>query len=290
MQVGADLGEKQVNIKTIGGTTCEYCSVRVVSISANEGDSAKIDVLVVHSKPLKFYLLFGINAIKALGGIVWPTGSVQLGDRRTTKCAAISTNATNSTKTANRLTQIPQQWLEAMKKENGLKPLIGTALVDKLDTSQIMAIHRGSGLLGVQRTTYFVRRICPTIAKAAIKSAIRMSKECQSIDPALIHWEKGKLEVNRNWQRLGMDIAHYNTHHFLTLTDCGPSCFSIWKQLARQDSASMIHQLEAVFFECGTLHEILTDNETAFCSKEFQDFTQVGNSLTIPLRIRPSQE
>ena len=85
-----------------------------------------------------------------------------------------------------------------MKKENGPKLLIGAAHIDKRNASQIMAIHRGRHP-GVRRTTYFVRRICPTIAKAAVRSAIWMCEECQSIDPALIQWEKGKLEVNRNW-------------------------------------------------------------------------------------------
>ena len=77
------------------------------------------------------------------------------------------------------------------------------------------------------------------IAKALVKSAIPMCEECQSTDPALIQREKGKLEGKRNWQRLGMDIPHYSACHFLMFTDCGPLHFSIWKQLARQDSASM---------------------------------------------------
>ena len=173
---------------------------------------------------------------------------------------------------ADRLTRVPQWWFEAMKKENSPELLVGTVYVDKLDVSQIMTIHRGSRHLGVQRTTYFIRRICPTIAKAAIKSAIRMYEECQSIDPAPIQWEKGKLEVNRNWQRLRMDITHYSTCHFLTLTDCSPSHFSIWKQLTKQDLASIIRQLEAVFFKRGPPHEILMDNDTSYCSKEFQAF------------------
>ena len=83
-----------------GGTSCACCSVRVVAISMDKGDSAKIDVLVVCGKPLGFDLLLGVDAIKALGSvIVWPTGSVQLGDRRTTKCAAISINEPDFTAT-----------------------------------------------------------------------------------------------------------------------------------------------------------------------------------------------
>ena len=112
--------------------------------------------------------------------------------------------------------------------------------------------------------------ICPATLRAAIKMAIRTCEECQSIDLAPVHWEKGTLEVDDNWQRLGMDITHYGAHHFLMLTDCGPLCFSIWSQLARQDSASVICQLEMVFFECGPPHKLLTDNDMAFCSWEFR--------------------
>ena len=188
---------------------------------------------------------------------------------------------------ADRLTQVSQWGFEVMKKENEPEPLIGAAHADKLDVSQIMAIHRGSGHPGVRRTTYFVGEFA--------QKAIRLCEECQSIDPALIQWEKGKLKVNRNWQRLGMGIKHYSTRHFLTLTDCGPSRFSIWKQLVRQDSASVIHQLEVVFFQCGPLHEILTDNDTAFHNKEFQASHMSGGfryayALMISLCICPSQE
>ena len=114
--------------------------------------------------------------------------------------------------------------------------------------TKIMAIHRSSGHPGVRRTTYFVRKICPTTPRAAVKIAIKTCEECQSIDPAPVHWEKGTLEVDDNLQRMGMDITHYGAHHFLTLTDCGPSRFSIWRQVARKDSANVIRQLETVFF------------------------------------------
>ena len=77
-----------MDVEMIGGTSRACCSVRVVSISTDEGDSAKIDELMVHGKPLGFDLLLGINAIKAWGVIVvGPTGSVQFRDGITTKCA-----------------------------------------------------------------------------------------------------------------------------------------------------------------------------------------------------------
>ena len=41
--------------------------VGVVSISTDEGNSTRIDVLVGHGKPLGFDLLLGVDTIKALG-------------------------------------------------------------------------------------------------------------------------------------------------------------------------------------------------------------------------------
>ena len=157
-----------------------------------------------------------------------------------------------------------------MKIENGHKPLIGAIHVDELNADQIMAIHRSSGPPGVRCTTY-------------LTIAIRTCEECQSIYPAPVHWEKGTREVDDNWQRVGINIMHYGAYHFLMLTDCGPLRFSIWRQLARQDSASVIRQLEIVFFERGPPHELLTDNDTAFCSREFRAFT---NDWGVNLRFR----
>ena len=102
-----------------------------------------------------------------------------------------------------------------MKMENGPKPLISTIHVDELNADQIMAIHISSGHPGVRCTTYFARRICPVTPRPAVKIAIRTCEECQSIDPAPVHWEKGTLEVDDKWQRVGMDITHPsfpNTH------------------------------------------------------------------------------
>ena len=161
-------------------------------------------------------------------------------------------------------------------------PLIGALNVDKLDADQIMSLHRNSEHPGVQRAIYFISRVCLPITKAAVRSAIWACEECQLIDSAPIHLGKGKLEVNGNWQRLWMDITHYSAHHFFD-TECGPSRFSIWKQLARQDSATVIRQLEAVFIERGPLQELLTDNYPAFCSREFR---ALARSWSVNLQFR----
>ena len=45
-----------------------------------------------------------------------------------------------------------------------------------------------------------------------------------------------------------------------------------WRPLVRQDSSSVIRGLESIFYERGPPEEILTDNDTAFCSMEFRHF------------------
>lgn len=71
-----------------------------------------------------------------------------------------------------------------------------------------------------------------------------------------------------------MDITHFNGRHYLSLVDCGPTRFTVWRRIRRQDSASIIQQLEHVFFERGAPTELLTDNDTAFRSETFKRFAE----------------
>ena len=86
-------------------------------------------------------------------------------------------------------------------------------------------------------------------------------------------WEKGRIEVGNNWYRLGMDTTHYSGNGFLTLTNCGPTCFLVWCQLACQDALAIVQELKSVFFECGAPAEIQTDNVPAFCRQTFLALT-----------------
>ena len=86
-----------------------------------------------------------------------------------------------------------------------------------------------------------------------------------------------------------MDLTHYGSQHFLTLIDCGPTRFAIWRLLVRQDSSSVIRELESIFYERGPPEEILMDNDTAFCSMEFRRFIdEWGIRLRHRCAYRPS--
>ena len=96
------------------------CGDGMVTVSMDEGSSAKISVLVVRGKSLGFDLLLGIDAIKALGGmVVGLTGSVQLGNKGIVKCAAISINEPYFTATFNHRSRA---WTVARKWSEGRAP------------------------------------------------------------------------------------------------------------------------------------------------------------------------
>ena len=87
-----------MDIMMVGGLSHSCCSIRMVAVFAEEGDSAS--VLVVCDRLQGFNLLLGIDAIKALGGIaLGPSGQIQIGDRGIAKCAAITINEPDFTAT-----------------------------------------------------------------------------------------------------------------------------------------------------------------------------------------------
>ena len=141
-----------------------------------------------------------------------------------------------------------------------------------LSECQILDIYRHSRYSGVRQTAYFAQWVSPPTTKADVKSEVRSCEECQSINPVPVHERKGKLDVNTNWSRLGLDITHYSGGHFPTLIDCRPSRFVIWQLIWYQNSATVAHQLEAIFCKQGQLNEFLTDNNTTFTSRNFRKF------------------
>lgn len=183
---------------------------------------------------------------------------------------------------ADRLTRVPQRWLKPEQLQG--QTIGGTCgAADKKECSAVDDIHRLTGHQGVDRTRYFVRKLIPEVTAAEVRAVVSNCQECQSIDPAPVKWTKGDLSVDRLWDRIGMDITHHQGKHYLTLIDCGPSRFAIWKPLRRQDSDCAIEQLNQVFFERGPPREILTDNDSAFRSDLFRSFCELWG---VALRFR----
>ena len=83
--------------------------------------------------------------------------------------------------------------------------------------------------------------------------------------------ERGFLEVKENWRRLACDVTHYQNRRYLTMIDCGPSRFSIWKVIASESAQELSNVVEGIFREMGPPCEMLLDNYSSFRSKVFTD-------------------
>lgn len=168
------------------------------------------------------------------------------------------------------LTRVPQSWTKVFEDKSSHPPICVVAC--SMPPQRLRDIHEQTGHQGVERTLFFARRIDSTVPKSAVTDVIKACNTCNSIDPAPVHWKRGRLDVNETWKRLAMDFTHYKGSHYLTLTDCGPSRFTVWRQVRTQDSGSVVCVLEQLFFERGPPEEILTDNDTAFRSQVLADF------------------
>ena len=174
---------------------------------------------------------------------------------------------------ADALTRVAQKWLG---KPNGCdKPIVTVCggATESLSDETIASIHEETGHHGIKRTLYFSRKVSPAVTRRGVRRVVKACQVCQSIDPAPVKWPKGKLNVDEIWHRVGMDVTHVNGGHYLTLIDCGPTRFAVWRRMQRQDTASVI-QLESVFFERGGPVELLTDNDPAFRSGAFTQFAE----------------
>ena len=92
--------------------------------------------------------------------------------------------------------------------------LVCAASVGELDAAHIRTIHQSCGHPSVKRTHYLVKLVSPEVSKAAVQEVIRECEECQSIDPAPVNWKASRLDVCKNWRRVGMDVTHLEGRHY----------------------------------------------------------------------------
>jgi hypothetical protein len=98
-----------------------------------------------------------------------------------------------------------------------------------------------------------------------------------------VKWTTGSLEVTDVWERLAGDVTHYDGKKYLTLIDCGPVRFTIWKLLGDEGAEEITANVETVFREHGAPRELLLDNATSFRSRTFKAMCAKWN---VALRYR----
>ena len=103
-------------------------------------------------------------------------------------------------------TRVPAKWLNR-------HTAMYAAAEDKFDLKSLHKLHH----FGVDRTLYLVKVCNPDDARKEVESCIK----CKSVDPSTVHWEKGNLDVELNWDRIACDVTHYQGNIHLTMIDCG---------------------------------------------------------------------
>jgi len=130
---------------------------------------------------------------------------------------------------------------------------------------------------GVENTFYLARKLLDDVTKEEVEKCVRNCEQCQSIDPAPSRHESGKIDVDENWIRLAVDTTHFNEKCYLTLIDCGPSRFAIWRLVSSENSVEVIRHLDEIFRERGPPEELLMDNSATFHSKRMETLCEQWN-------------
>ncbi len=174
---------------------------------------------------------------------------------------------TSANNKADSLTRIPR-CIEPINSET-----VEICSVLKINSNSIRDIHNLHHC-GIKKTMFTCQKLGLSPSNEEVKEVVKSCVKCASIDPKPERWEKGTLEVDRVWQRVACDITHYRHKKFLTLIDCGPSRFSIWRQISHEDGTVIARELMNIFLERGPPEELLVDNGKCFYSKEVKSILE----------------
>jgi len=136
---------------------------------------------------------------------------------------------------------------------------------------------------GIEKTLYSCKQAGVEASEAEVKEVIRSCSRCATVDPAPVQWERGRLDVEECWERLACDVTHYKHDKYLSIVDCGPSRFCVWRRLTCEDGAVVAKEFLSLFRERGPPRELLLDNSTTFRSAEVR---RVCDRFGVILRFR----
>ena len=172
---------------------------------------------------------------------------------------------------ADALTRVNKNWLKA--KVHDCEEEVCCVSVNA-DVKELHDMHH----MGIERTLYLANMVDPTITRDAVRRVVQSCDQCQSIDPAPSTHHAGELSINENWTRLAIDVTHYRQLPYLSVVDCGPSRFAIWKELSTENAREISMMLEGIFLERGPVEEVLMDNSTAFRSQLLREMLEKWNT------------
>ena len=157
------------------------------------------------------------------------------------------------------LTRVPKKWVRNL-------PTV-CASTASLSPAQIIANRAHDvGHRGVQSTLLLAKDLLPSVTEREARMAVNSCEMCSSINPTPVQIPLGTLHVPTSWKRLAADVTHVADKKYLTMIDCGPSRFAVWKPILREEATLIVNQLEDVFRTLGAPKEIIFDNGKSFRS------------------------
>ena len=91
-----------------------------------------------------------------------------------------------------------------------------------------------------------MRKVIQDVRKWEIENCVRVYQKCQSIDRAQVRTKRGKLQVNKYWERIVLDVTHNKGKAYLSVVDYGTGRITIWKHLNRESALEIIKELEEI--------------------------------------------
>lgn len=190
----------------------------------------------------------------------------ELGLRLQVKCVPSKDNK------ADALTRVRKVWRESVKSSH--RERLGCAAVE-LSARELHEQHH----FGVERSWYLARLVNPNVTKEEMRAVVRSCGQCQSIDPSPVKHVGGELGISKNWERLALDVTHYRGVPYLTMVDCGPGRFVIWRRLKNERADQIVSEMAQVFYERGPVKQVLMDNGASFRSETLLNFLREWNVL-----------
>ncbi|XP_076056355.1 uncharacterized protein LOC143034304 [Oratosquilla oratoria] len=161
---------------------------------------------------------------------------------------------------ADALTRVKKSWLKAKEEQEEKLEMCGAG---SFRAKELHETHH----LGVDRSLFLARKVNPNISREEGRHAVRACARCQFINPAPRPHSAGELCVEENWGRLAIDVTHYQGTRYLSMVDCGPGRFGIWRELKAETGEEIERVMNEIFLERGPVDEVLMDNGTAFRSE-----------------------
>lgn len=168
---------------------------------------------------------------------------------------------------ADKLTRVPKKWMVMNKGVCAAPGSVG----DGYSVEKLRELH-DTHHLGVERTLHSAQKMWGSDVTAQdVKGVVADCAVCKQVDPSALMWERGRLDVAETWHRLASDVTHLKGVPYLTLVDCGPSRFALWRRLRNETADSVALELERIFFERGSPAELLTDNGPCYKSRRLNE-------------------